>query len=176
VKKRGLVPAILLVAAAVGGAGAGTGAAEEPATGVGAELVKINATLEKIVTLLARQTDNADVELLMKRVQLAQGLATEIERQLKDTEKELERLKERKRQVEMQLEMNRTRADLGSDRGPSPEELESLSRIWEEELKRTRDRTATTSAEIAELQARLAESRESVENWQVVLDRRLAGR
>lgn len=172
--REGVLLAILLVGLAV--AGGAVAAAQEPAPNVAVELLKINATLEKIATLLARQSDSADLDLLMKRVQLAQSLATETERQLKDAEKELETLKDRKRQLEMQLEMNRSRADRASDRGTSPEELETLTHLWEVELKRSDQRIATTSANIADYQSRLAENAESVRNWQVVLDRRLAGR
>lgn len=155
---------------------AAAGVAEEPVPNVAAELVKIHAALEKIATLLARQSDSADVDLLMKRVQLGQSRISEYERQLKDAEKRREELQDRKTQLEMQVQMTRTRNDNASEPRMSPEELDSWTQRFDEQLKRTNQRLSEASAEIAEIQGHLMESVEGVRDWQVVLDRRLAGR
>ncbi len=170
--RKGFLLAILLVELTV----AGVAPAQEPAPNFAAELVKIHAALEKIATLLARQSDSADVDLLMKRVQLGQSRISEYERQLKDAEHSREELQDRKTQLEMQVQMTRTRNDNASEPRMSPEELDSWTQRFGEQLKRTNQRLSEASAEIAEIQGHLTESVEGVRDWQVLLDRRLAGR
>jgi predicted nucleic acid-binding Zn-ribbon protein len=152
------------------------GLAEEPGPSVAGELVKIHAVLEKISNLLAQQTDSADLDLLMKRVQLAQSQATDLERQVRGAGMRLQGLQDEKRSIELQITIGQ--ASQESDEGGelSPSMVEAMEQNWEEQRKNVSQRIASTTAELAEAQSRLDESNAAVHSWQEVLDRRLANR
>lgn len=154
---------------------ASIGVAQDSAPSVQEELVKIHAALEKIAALLARQSDATDLDLLMKRVQLGQSQAFEIERQISAAEAHRQKLLDEKLELEVRIEVNEKTQQLASERGLTADMVETLTRTWEEQLKVSVQRLAAASAQIAELQNRLAESSEAARGWQSVLDRRLAG-
>lgn len=151
------------------------GLAEESDPSVAGELVKIHAVLEKIAVLLARQSDSTDLDLLMKRVQLGQSQSSDIERQIRDAEMHRQKLLDEKLELEVRIEVNEKTQQLASESGLTADMVESLTRTWEEQLKVSVQRLSVASAQISELQNRLAESSEAARGWQTVLDRRLAG-
>lgn len=150
--------------------------AEEPGPSVAGELAKIHAVLEKISDLLAHQTDSADLDLLMKRVQLAQSQATDLDRQVRGAGMRLQGLQDEKRSIELQIEIGQARQESDEGQELTPKMVETMEQNWESQRTRVNQRIASTTAELAEAQARLDESNAAVHSWQEVLDRRLANR
>lgn len=150
--------------------------AEEPGPSVAGELVKIHAVLEKISNLLAHQTDSADLDLLMKRVQLAQSQATDLERQVRGAGMRLQGLQDEKRSIELQIEIGQASQESDENRELTPSMVETMERNWESQRRSVNQKIASTTAELAEAQSRLDESNAAVHIWQEVLDRRLANR
>lgn len=165
--------AMLLVAPL---AAAGASPAQQTQLDITDHLAKISTTLERIAELLARQSESDDLDLLITRVQLGVSQVSEAARRLEGAETRREALQDRKSQLELQLEMNRSRSERGFDQNQPPADLENLTRTWTAHLTRVNSRIAVVSAEIADLQGRVAELVEEVEAWQAILDRRLAGR
>ncbi len=152
------------------------GLAQESGPSVAGELVKIHAVLEKISNLLAHQTDSADLDLLMKRVQLAQGQSTDLDRQVRGAGMRLQGLQDEKRSIELQIEVGQASQESDEARELSPSIVETMERNWEVQLRNVNQRIASTTAELAEAQGRLDESNAAVHSWQEILDRRLANR
>jgi hypothetical protein len=152
------------------------GLAEESGSTVASELARIHAVLEKISSLLAHQSDSADVELLMKRVELAQGRATELERQVRGAGMRLEAFQSEKRNIELQIEMGQAGQESAEGGELSPEIVETMARNQEEQLKSVNRRIAAAAAELAEAQSRLDESNTGLRRWEELLDRRMANR
>ena len=152
------------------------GVAEDAIPTVAGELARIHAVLEKISNLLAHQSDSTELELLMKRVELAQGRATELERQVRGAGMRLEAFQTEKRSIELQMEVGQSAQAFAEAGEPSPEVVESIERNWEEQLKSVNRRIAAAAAELAEAQSRLDESNAGLRRWEELLDRRMANR
>lgn len=152
------------------------GLAEEPEPSVAGELVKIHAVLEKISTLLAHQSESAELDLLMKRVQLAQSQATDLERQVRGAGMRLQGLQDEKRSIELQIEIGQASQESDEGQELTPKMVETMEQNWEVQRRNVNQRIASTTAELAEAQGRLDESNAAVHSWQEVLDRRLANR
>ena len=144
-----------------------------PAGDVAAELAKVNATLKEIVALLSRQSDLQSVDLLMKRVQLADGQAADLERRRRSTQDELRGLESERNNVEMRLKMFGSRAE-HADAEKVEGSLAIMTEQAERDLKRIRQRIGQLAPEIAALEGDLATRREELRSWQQDLDRRLA--
>jgi hypothetical protein len=147
---RAIVVSLLVLAAAI------PARAQEPAAGrsdtaVVQELAQIRAALKEIAATLARQAEHSQIDLLMKRAQLAAGEVERGELQIRTFEN-----------VEARM------ADAAAA------EREAMTAQIEGEQKRIAQRLRVLEGQIAELQNRLATRRDELRDWQAVLDRRLS--
>lgn len=147
--------------------------APPPAGDVAAELAKVNATLKEIAALLSRQSDIQSLDLLMKRVQLADSQVADFERRRRSAQDELHGLEAERTSVEMRLKMFSSRAE-HAEAEKVEGSLAIMTEQAERELKRIRQRIGQLTPEIAALEGDLATRREELRSWQSDLDRRLA--
>src|SRR5688500_12523137 len=142
---------------------------------VAAELARLNATLKEIVTLLRKQGDNDELELVIKRVELAEARLAEAERRLAGAEADRRSLETERAQIELRLKMMASEIEQRGDDMPASE-AEAMNTAMEAELRRVRQRSGEMAGEIAALEGDVASRRREVEEWKTVLDRRLGSR
>jgi len=152
--------------------GAFAQSAPAPADAAAAELVKLNATLKEIATALSRQSDLQSVDLLLKRVQLSESQAADLERRLQSAQAERNSLENERRNTEMRLKMFTSRLEKGVEVASA--EIEAMTTQMEGELKRIRQRVGQLTPEIDAVESELATRRDEVRSWLSVLDRRLS--
>lgn len=164
---RAIVVSLLVLAAAI------PARAQEPAAGrsdtaVVQELAQIRAALKEIAATLARQAEHSQIDLLMKRAQLAAGEVERGELQLRTFENERGALEDQRLRLAQEAEAVEARmADAAAA------EREAMTAQIEGEQKRIAQRLRTLEGQIAELQNRLATRRDELRDWQALLDRRL---
>jgi chromosome segregation ATPase len=146
-----------------------------PADPVAAELARLNATLEEIVTLLRRQGDNDELALVIKRVELAEARLAEAERRLAAAEGNRRSLETEGTQIELRLKMMASEIEQRGGDVPAAE-VEAMTTAMEAELRRMRQRAGEVASEIAALEGEVATRRREVEEWKTLLDRRLGSR
>jgi chromosome segregation ATPase len=151
----------------------------QPAAGggdpVAVELAKLNATLKDIALLLRQQGESGELELLIKRVELAETRLAERERALAAAEAEQRSLDGERSQLELSLEMIAAQAERGGGELPDTQ-AEAMTAQTEAQLRRVRQRTAELAREIAGLENAIASQAAEVQSWKSILDRRLGAR
>jgi chromosome segregation ATPase len=165
---RAIVVSLLVLAAAT------PARAQEPTTGrseaaVVQELAQINAALREIAATLARQAEQSQLDLLMKRTQMALGEVERGEAQLQAFESERTTLEDQRARLAEQAETIAARTE-----DVSAAQRDAFNAEIEGEQKRIAQRVRALEGQIAELQNRLSARREESRGWQAVLDRRLS--
>ncbi len=144
----------------------------QPADATAIELGKLNATLREIVDLLEKQDRASDLQLLMKRLELADARRAASEAALKAAQTEQRSLEAQKGQLELRVKMAAARARDAREGSPEADEMELYT---QSELARIRKRLTELANELVVLDADVAAKRRDVDDWQSVLDRRLNG-
>lgn len=136
------------------------------------EMARARVALENIVTLLKQQAGAQDLDLLLKRVQIAATRVTSAESALRAAQTDWHGLEAEKSGVELRLGMLKLQAEAGE--GEVRPQFEVMAENTETERKRVLQRMSQLTQEIAARQAELDQRHEELEDWQRVLDRRLA--
>ena len=146
-----------------------------PIADVGTELAAIRVTLADIAALLKKQTDQNELSILMKRVELQQFLLMENNRQLQT-------LRDSREATESQIEsMTDSMHEMEDDnpvdeRTATGEDLEQLRmrRRWKERMEREQAKSAEQvkkiNAQITELESQTATTRDDISRWQAMID------
>ena len=133
------------------------------------ELAKLNATMREVADLLTKQVAQGQLDLLMKRTQMATDQVERAEAQLRQAQDERVLVEAQRSRLQSQREM--------TAQGKMPEaERDTILAGIDPELKRLAQRQSTLEGQIAELQNRIAERQDELRGWQALLDRRLSGR
>lgn len=99
--RRAAIVCVLLMLAPISVRGEEAPGAADP---VVAELAKLNGTLREIAALLRKQGEAQDLDLLMKRLQLAETRLADSEKALKSAESERRSLEEERSQLAIAIE------------------------------------------------------------------------
>jgi len=161
--------AVVLLAAT----GAAHAEAPPPVPDLGRELARLNATLSDIRSLLERQLETQNLDLLMKRMELAAAQVSDAESRLGRAAASLESLEEESAALTDRLavvEAELLRGDAEGDPGAMAGFVAQL----ESTLERIEDRLRDKRLEIAGLENLLASKERDLRDWQELLDRRLA--
>ena len=137
------------------------------------ELAKLNDTLREIAQLLRQQAETTELDLFLKRVQLADARLRDSERALTAVQSEQRSLEGERSQLELRL---RIVAQEGGDQGADAGTLESMRGQIQLELARVRRRQGEVAASLSALENERAARRRDLEEWESVLDRRLGRR
>ena len=160
----------LVLAVALAGPALGQEAANQE-TELALEIKALNSTLESIRKVLLQQLETQNLELLMRRSDLASREAAEIERQLRAAKAlRLEIAEEEKRT------RNRFEMMLAQMQELDESEAELFAAQMEQELSLMDARAKALDSEIGELEGRQSQKRGELRDWQDLLDRRLRGR
>jgi chromosome segregation ATPase len=119
-----------------------------PPADVATELARVNATLKEIAALLNRQSDMQSIDLLMKRVQLAQSQVTELEGRIRTDESELRGLENQSNSLEMRLKTLRAQEEQNGANQP-PINFQAFSAQTAIDLQLIRQRIGQLHQEIA---------------------------
>ena len=152
----------------------GQGAAPQPvAAEVPAQLAQLNATLAEIADLLERNLEGQRLGLVMARIQLSSARSARAEEQLLTAKASRADLQERKARMEGQLDSFADRMD-ARQVDMSAEDIEMMADESARELKMLNSKIKTLDGEIVELENALARYRQELDDWQVLVDRRLS--
>jgi predicted nucleic acid-binding Zn-ribbon protein len=133
------------------------------------ELAKLNATMREVADLLTKQVAQGQLDLLMKRTQMATDQVERAEAQLRQAQDQRVLVEAQRSRLQSQREM--------TAQGKMPEaERDTILAGIDPELKGLTQRQSTLEGQIAELQNRIAERQDELRGWQALLDRRLSGR
>jgi hypothetical protein len=132
------------------------------------ELAKLNATMREMADLLTRQVAQAQLDLLMKRTQMATNQVERAEAQLRQAQDERVSLDFQRSRLQSQREM--------TAQGKMPEtERDVILAGIDRGLKQLTQQQSTLEGRITELQNRIADGQDDLRGWQALLDRRLSG-
>lgn len=134
------------------------------------ELAKLNATVREVADLLTKQLAQGQLDLLMKRTQMALDQVVRAEAQLRRAQDERVSVEADRSRLERDREMV-----AAQEKMPAAERDAALAAI-DAETKRLAARQSALDGQIAELQNRIAERQDELRGWQALLDRRLSGR
>jgi chromosome segregation ATPase len=150
-------------------------AAAAPVGDVATELAAIRAVLAEIAANLKRQSDQNELSILMKRVELQQFLLMENNRQLQalrdsrdSTESQMESMTDSMREMEDDNPID--------ERTATGEDLEQLKmrRRWKERMEREQAKSVEQikkiNAQITELESQTASTRDDISRWQAMID------
>lgn len=146
--------------------------ASAPGVTLAEEMAKARVALENIVTVLEQRAGAQDLDVLMKRVQIAATRLTSVESALRAAQADWNALETERSGVELRLGQLRLRAESGGE-GVRPM-FELMAESTETERKRVLQRMIQLTQEIAARRAELDRRRDELADWQRVLDRRLA--
>jgi predicted nucleic acid-binding Zn-ribbon protein len=132
------------------------------------ELAKLNATMRQVADLLTKLVAQGQLDLLMKRTQMATDQVERAETQLRQAQDERASVEGERSRLQSQRDM--------TAQGKMPEaERDTILAGIDPELKRLAQRQSTLEGRIVELQNRIAERQDELRGWQALLDRRLSG-
>ena len=163
---------VTLLLVLVPGAVSGQTAAP-PADPIATALANLDLTLKEIARLLSQQSEGHNLDLLMKRVQLAAGQVAETEKRLASAEAARRSVEQERDHTEARLRMIEDGVQADGSEIPAAQ-AEMLTAQAEADLRRLRVRIAQLSLEIGALETREADQRRDLQSWQSTLDRRLA--
>jgi chromosome segregation ATPase len=133
------------------------------------ELAKLNAIMREVADLLTKQVANGQLDLLMKRTQMALGQVERSETLLRQAQDERASMEEERSRLEGHREA------ISAQPKMSAEERNSALAGIDVELKRSGQRLNALDTKIVELQNRIAERQDELRGWQALVDRRLGG-
>lgn len=133
------------------------------------ELAKLNATMREVADLLTKQVAQGQLDLLMKRAQMALDQVERAETLLRQAQDERASVEEERSRLEGQREVISAHEKM-----PAEERDANVAGI-DVELKRLAQRLSTLETKIVELQNRIAERQDELRGWQALVDRRLGG-
>jgi chromosome segregation ATPase len=132
------------------------------------ELAKLNATMREVADLLTKQVAQGQLDLLMKRTQMATDQAERVDAQLRQAQDERASVEAQRSRLQSQRDMT------VQEKMPEAERDVILAGI-DPALKRLAARQSTLEGQIGEVQNRIAERQDELRGWQALLDRRLSG-
>jgi chromosome segregation ATPase len=133
------------------------------------ELVKLNATVREVADLLTKQLAQGQLDLLMKRTQMALDQLERAEAQLRQTQDTRASVEAERTRLESQRQIV-----AAEEKIPAVERDAALMAI-DAETKRVAQRQSAIEGQIVELQNRIAAGQDELRGWQTLLDRRLSG-
>jgi chromosome segregation ATPase len=133
------------------------------------ELAKLNAIMREVADLLTKQVANGQLDLLMKRTQMALDQVERTETLLRQAQEERASVEEERSRLEGHREVISAQEKM-----PAAEREAALAGV-DVELKRFAQRLSTLETKIVELQNRIAEKQDELRGWQALVDRRLGG-
>ncbi len=146
--------------------------AEEPPH-PGRELQRIGNELASIRVLLEHQLENQDLELVIRRSELASAEVADLERRLRDARSRVESLEDEVPRIETHLEQ--LEAEIENSSGLSVEDAEMNLPYLATELARARRELANTEQEVAIVENQLVSKSDELLGWKDLVDRRLRG-
>ncbi len=150
----------------------------QPAPTIEGELARLNRTLERIVGLLERQVEGQQLELTMRRIEVASSLSRSLAEELRRAREQRAAHEEERTRVQGRLASLAEAIESGDESvfGTSPAQLKQYTDQMGLELKLATDRIRDLDLRIAELENELASRRQEIRAWQDLVDRRLGGR
>ena len=133
------------------------------------ELVKLNATVREVADLLTKQLAQGQLDLLIKRTQMALDQLERAEAQLRQTQDTRASVEAERTRLESQRQIV-----AAEEKIPAVERDAALMAI-DAETKRVAQRQSAIEGQIVELQNRIAAGQDELRGWQTLLDRRLSG-
>jgi chromosome segregation ATPase len=133
------------------------------------ELAKLNATMREVAELLTKQVAHGQLDLLMKRTQMALDQVERAETLLRQAQDERTSVEEERSRLEGHREVI-----AAQEKVPAEERDATVAGI-DVELKRLAQRQNALEGKIVELQNRIAERQDELRGWQALVDRRLGG-
>jgi chromosome segregation ATPase len=132
------------------------------------ELAKLNATMREVADLLGKQVAHGQLDLLMKRTQMALDQVERAETLLRQAQDERASVEGERARLEGHREVISAQEKM-----PAEERDAAIAGI-DVELKRMAQRQSTLEGKIIELQNRIAERQDELRGWQALVDRRLS--
>ena len=144
-------------------------------TTVSQELARINRSLEAIVKLLQQETRNQELELAMRRVDLAAQEVRRVENDIRSAVAERSSVEEERIRTEASLEQMGAELESGKAGGVSTHQLELAAAETDSLARRLRQRLRALDITILELENRLAARKRDLADWTDFVDRSLSG-
>ena len=133
------------------------------------ELAKLNATMREVADLLSKQVEQGQLDLLMKRTQMALDQVERAEALLRQAQDERASVEGERARLEGHRDVISAQEKM-----PAAERDAAIAGI-EAELKRMAQRQGALDGKIVDLQNRIAEKQDELRGWQALVDRRLSG-
>lgn len=161
---------VILTAVALPTLGQGGAPAASAEESVGRELVRLNRSLEEIVTLLKQSVEHQELNLLIQRVELSGRRLSSLEDELARVRSSLDGFEEERVRLEAMREQ------LESVQDPAREEAEDIERQVQDldfALKLLKDQSWNREQRKLDLEGKISTLEEDLQALEGVLDERL---
>lgn len=140
------------------------------------EVRQLNRSVQELVVLLRDHLAHQDVDLLLKRVEIGLQKIAPLEQELKDLRARRVADEESLNQLRIAMTMVQTLEQDGTG-STSDDTAQTARKVQlEAEVKRLRRRLSETEQRIVEVEGKLAQEQRDLQQWELLIDRRLGQR
>lgn len=141
------------------------------------ELSRLNHTLEHIATLLERQVDGQNLDLLLRRVEIGSRRVTSLEQQLEKAESDKRNLEDQSYRLRSQVAAMKSQLDgmSADEQAANQNNYELGMKNMKDEVKLSDFRVQQATQRVLDLQNELDARKRDLQGLQDLLDRKLQG-